>query len=59
MNINKMLKQCMKPHPLLHSIAGIGLGLLLTALVPSLVVNAFTLGIVLIVVGVAGEFLLK
>jgi len=33
-------KECTKPHPLLHSVAGIGLGLLLVGLVPDLVAKA-------------------
>ena len=59
MNMEKMMQECTKPHPLMHSVSGIGLGLVLVALVPSLVANALMLGIVLIVVGVGAEFLMK
>jgi len=52
-----MMKECMKTHPLLHSVGGIGLGLVLVALVPALVAKALVLGIILIVVSVAGEFM--
>lgn len=51
------MKECLKPHPLLHLLSGIGLGLVLVALVPSLVASALTLGIVLVVAGVLGELL--
>lgn len=53
------MKECMKPHSLLHSLAGIGLGLFLVGLIPSLAYNAFFLGIVLIIAGVGGEFMMK
>ncbi|OGD99433.1 hypothetical protein A3H87_03895 [Candidatus Curtissbacteria bacterium RIFCSPLOWO2_02_FULL_42_37] len=52
-------KECTKPHPLLHSVAGIGLGLLLVGLVPDLVAKAVVLGIILLVVGVGGELVIK
>src|SRR3990167_5556598 len=45
--------------PLLHSVAGIGLGLLLVGLVPDLVAKAVVLGIILLVVGVGGELVIK
>ena len=54
--MDKMMKECMKPHPLLHSLAGIGLGMLLIALVPSLYNNAMLFGVILLVAGVLGEF---
>lgn len=57
--MDKMMKECTKPHPLLHTLSGVGLGLVLVALVPGLVANALMLGIVLVVVGVAAEFMMK
>lgn len=55
--MDKMMKECTKPHPLLHSVAGIGIGFLLVALFGStLIAKAMVLGIILLVVGVAGEF---
>ena len=45
------MNECMKPHPLLHTLTGIGLGLVLVALVPSLVANALMLGVIVVVVG--------
>lgn len=54
--MEKMLKECTKPHQLLHLVSGVGLGMLILALVPDLALNAFTIGITLLVVGVAGEF---
>lgn len=57
--MEKMMKECTKPHPLLHSVSGVGLGLLLVGLVPSLVANATMLGLVLVVVGIAAEFMVK
>jgi len=53
------MKECLKPHPLLHSVAGIGLGLLLAGLVPGLAVSGVLLGIILLVVGMGGELMMK
>jgi hypothetical protein len=52
-------RECLKPHLLLHSVAGIGLGLLLVGLVPDLAAKGLMLGIILLVVGMGGEFLTK
>lgn len=57
--MEKMMKECMKSHPLLHSVSGIGLGLLLAAWVPALATNAVMVGVLLVVLGVGGEFLMK
>ena len=53
-------KRCFTTHALLHNLFGIGLGLVLVALVPALVTNAMVLGIVAIVVALgADSFLVK
>lgn len=52
------MKECMKPHPLLHTVSGVGLGMLLTGW---LGLSGDTLtwwGIGLVVVGVVGEFMM-
>ena len=53
-----MMKECMKPHPLLHSLMGIGLGLVLVSLFPNLVSNALTWGVVLIIVAFVLEMMM-
>lgn len=54
------LKRCFTTHALLHNLSGIGLGLVLVALVPALVANALVLGVVVIVVALAADaFLVK
>ena len=57
--MNMDMKECMKPHALLHSLTGIGLGLILVALMPSLVGNALMLGVVVVVVGIVGDMMVK
>ena len=52
-----MMNECMKPHPLLHTLMGIGLGLILIQFMPSLLSNALTIGIVLVVVAFAAEMM--
>lgn len=50
-------KECFKTHPVLHIVFGAGLGFLLSALIPGFTGNfAFTAGIILIIVGIGGEF---
>lgn len=53
------MKECMKPHALLHLVSGLGLGMLIVGLVPGLAANAVTYGLIVVVLGVAGEFMLK
>lgn len=43
---------------MLHMVTGVGVGLLLVGLVPELVVNAVTWGIVIVVLGIGAEFVL-
>jgi len=49
MNMNAMMKECMKPHVLAHAVAGAGIALIILALVPALVGYALVLGLVLLV----------
>lgn len=55
---NVDMKECFKKHPMLHSLMGVGVGLLLVWLVPGLVANAMMLGIILVVVAIGGEYVL-
>lgn len=50
------MKECMKPHALLHTLMGVGLGMLVLGLLPGLTTNAITLGVLLIIVAFAAEF---
>ncbi len=49
----------MKPHALMHSLAGLGVGLILVSLIPALVANAMMLGLVVLVVAVVGDFMVN
>ena len=53
------MEECLKPHALVHVVTGIGLGLVIVALVPSLAANALMLGVGLVVVAVVGEFVVN
>lgn len=57
--MEKMMKECMKPHALLHTVTGVGFGMLLTNWLGLTVDAVMMWGVVLIVVGVAGEFMTK
>lgn len=52
------LKRCFTTHALLHNLFGIGLGLVLIALIPGLVTSALVLGIVAIVVALGADALM-
>lgn len=56
MNMNAMVKECMKPHSLVHMISGAAIAFLLLYFVPSLNANLLVLGIVLFVVAFILEF---
>lgn len=55
-NVN--MSECFKKHPMLHMVSGVGLGLLLVGLVPTLAMNAVMLGLIVFVVGIGAEFVL-
>lgn len=48
--MNDKMKECFKPHVMMHSLFGLGLGLLLVNLIPAL--NMIWLGPLLMVVSV-------
>ena len=50
------MNECLKPHALVHTLVGIGLGLLAAGIFPSIYAWAATLGVIFIVVGLIGEF---
>ena len=54
---NVKMNECFKKHPMLHSLAGLGVGLILVSLFPGLVANALMLGVVAIVVAIGAELL--
>ena len=56
MNMNAMFKECMKPHALVHSLAGAGVAFLLVYFIPSLTANLLMLGVLLFVVAFILEF---
>ena len=51
-----MMKRCMEPHALLHSVSGVGVGLLLAAWNPTYA--TYMIGAVVLVLSVVGEFML-
>ncbi len=55
--MNAMVKECMKPHALNHMVSGAGIGFLILYFVPSLTANLLVLGVVLLLVAFAWEFM--
>jgi len=55
--VDAKVKSCFTPHVLMHSLFGLGLGIVLVTLVPSL--GVMWLGLVLIVVAVVLDFMRK
>lgn len=54
--MDKKFKECMKPHYIAHSISGLGVGLILVGLIPSLAGSAMVIGVVALVVGIVYDF---
>lgn len=50
------MKECMKPHALLHSLGGLGLGLAVAALWPD--IATVTVGVIVFAVAMVGEFMI-
>jgi len=55
--MNAKMKSCFTPHAIMHSFFGLGLGLLLSALIPSLA-NVW-LGIIIVVVALGLDMMRK
>ena len=55
--MNAKMKSCFTPHAIMHSAFGLGLGLLLSALIPSL--SNILLGIIIIVVALGLDMMRK
>lgn len=51
------MKDCFTPHAMMHSLMGLGLGIVLVNLIPSL--NMLWLGVVLVVVAMVLDFMRK
>lgn len=53
------MKECTKPHSLAHSVSGLGIGLILVALIPALVANALVLGLIALVGGIVWDMMVN
>ena len=54
----KKLNECLKAHPSVHTLFGIGIGLLLVGLFQGLLAQAVLLGIIVAVVALAADYFL-
>jgi len=57
--MDKMMKECMKPHALAHSVTGAGVAFLVLYFVPALVSWALILGVVLLVGGIIWDMMVN
>lgn len=55
--MDKKMKECFAPHTMMHGLFGLGLGILLVSLFPSLAL--LWLGVVLMVVAMALDYMRK
>lgn len=55
--MDRMMKECMKPHALAHSVGGAGVALLVLYFVPSLGQYLLVLGLILLVGSIAWDFM--
>lgn len=51
------MNECFKPHAMMHSLMGLGLGIILVNLVPAL--NILLLGVALVVVAMVLDYMRK
>ncbi len=51
------MKECTKPHALVHSLAGLGVGLIVAALAPNLATVMY--GIIVVVVAVVLDYMVQ
>lgn len=57
--MDKMMKECFKPHALVHSLAGLGVGLLLVGWMPNLAMNGVMYGLIVIVLAIVLDFMVQ
>lgn len=57
--MDAMMKECTKPHALMHSLSGVGLGIIIAAVVANLSQTFLVMGIVILVAGVAGDYFVQ
>ncbi len=55
MDMNKAMKECMKPHALMHSLTGFAVAMIVVGLFPDLLGVALVAGVVLLLVGIVGD----
>ena len=55
--MDKMMKECMKPHALAHSVTGAGVAFLVLYFVPSLLTYLLWGGVILLVVGMVWDYM--
>ena len=58
-NMAVMMKACTQPHALAHMVTGLGVGLLVVGLVPTLAASGVVLGIIVIVLGVLFDMMVN
>jgi len=58
-SMDALIKACTKPHAIAHLVTGAGIGMLVLALVPSLVANALVIGIIVVVVGMVYDLMVN
>lgn len=56
-DLNAKMKECFTPHAIMHSLMGLGLGIVLVSLVPSL--GMLWLGVAIVVVVMVADFMRK
>ena len=59
MDMDKMMKECMKPHALAHLVTGAGLGMVVVALVPAVAVWGWMAGVVVVVAGMVWDMMVQ
>ncbi len=55
--MNEKMKHCFEPHVLMHTLFGLGLGIILVNLVPAL--NSLLIGVVVVVVALGADMMRK
>lgn len=57
--MQEKMRACMTPHAMMHYVFGAGIGLLLAGLFSGLAAVGVTLGIIVLIIGFVGDFLVN
>lgn len=55
--MNKKMRECFTPHAMIHSLTGVGIGIIAANLIP--ILNSLMVGLIVLVIGIIWDMMRK